>query len=131
MVAQSRGLFAAQGLDVELVGTPNSVVQMKGLIDGSYDIAMTAMDNVIAYNEGQGESETKEAADLVAVLGADNGFLRLVGVSGVGSDERLKGRTLAVDALTTATPFATRDPGWPGLKEGVYELVRVGVVSTG
>jgi hypothetical protein len=41
---------------VRLIATPNSVQQMTGLIDGQFDIAMTAVDNVIAYMEGQGEA---------------------------------------------------------------------------
>ena len=56
-VAQERGLFAANGLTVKLTPTPNSVFQLTGLIDGKFDIAMTAIDNLIAYREGQGEAK--------------------------------------------------------------------------
>ena len=47
-VAQERGLFAANGLTVNLTPTPDSVFQLTGLIDGKFDIAMTAIDNLIA-----------------------------------------------------------------------------------
>ena len=50
-VAQDQGLFLKNMLEVELIPTPNSVAQMTGLIDGRFDIAMTAIDNVIAYME--------------------------------------------------------------------------------
>lgn len=104
-VAQDLGLFAAQGLDVTVVPTTNSKQQMAGLIDGEYDIAMTAIDNVIAYNAGQGEAPTKNRSDLIAVMGADSGFLHLVGVPGTESITALKGRKVGVDALTTGYAF--------------------------
>jgi len=104
-VAQEHGLFAAQGLDVSLTPTRNSKQQMAGLIDGDYDIAMTAFDNVIAYNAGQGEAPTQNDPDLVAVLGADSGFLHLVVRPGIASIKALKGCDIAVDALTTGYAF--------------------------
>ena len=51
-VAQDKGFFARNGLQARLIATTNSVEQMTGLIDGQFDIAMTAVDNVIAYMEG-------------------------------------------------------------------------------
>ena len=47
-----KGFFAPNGLQALLIATTNSVEQMTGLIDGQFDIAMTAVDNVIAYMEG-------------------------------------------------------------------------------
>lgn len=54
-IAQDKGYFATGGIEVKLTPTPNSVFQLTNLIDGKFDIAMTAIDNVIAYMEGQGE----------------------------------------------------------------------------
>ena len=51
-VAQDKGLFTRQGLDVKVTPTPNSTFQLTGLIEGKFDIAMTAIDNLIAYREG-------------------------------------------------------------------------------
>jgi ABC-type nitrate/sulfonate/bicarbonate transport system substrate-binding protein len=48
-VAQDKGTFASGGIEVTLTNTPNSVFQLTNLIDGKFDIAMTAIDNVIAY----------------------------------------------------------------------------------
>ena len=52
-------VFAANGLDVHLIPTPGSLAQMEGLIDGKFDIAMTAIDNLIAYMEGEGEAQDR------------------------------------------------------------------------
>ncbi len=103
-VAQEKGLFAKNGLDVKVTPTPSSVFQLTNLIDGKFDIAMTAIDNLIAYREGQGEVP-KPGPDLFAFMGGDNGFLRLVTVPEVKSFGDLRGKTLSVDALTTGYAF--------------------------
>jgi ABC-type nitrate/sulfonate/bicarbonate transport system substrate-binding protein len=41
-----KGFFARHGLAVAVEETPNSVAQMTGLLRGSYEIAMTAVDNI-------------------------------------------------------------------------------------
>ena len=74
-VAQDKGFFARNGLQVRMIATPNSVQQMTGLINGQFDIAMTAVDNVIAYMEGQGEAPTRSTPDIVALMGSSSGFL--------------------------------------------------------
>ena len=103
-VAQEKGLFAKNGIDVRITPTPSSVFQLTNLIDGKFDIAMTAIDNLIAYREGQGEVP-KPGPDLFAFMGGDNGFLRLVTVPEVKSFADLRGKTLSVDALTTGYAF--------------------------
>ena len=54
-VAQEKGFFRANQVEVNVTPTPGSVFQLVNLIDGKFDIAMTAIDNLIAYREGQGE----------------------------------------------------------------------------
>ncbi len=103
-VAQEKGLFAKNGVEVRITPTPSSVFQLTNLIDGKFDIAMTAIDNLIAYREGQGEVP-KPGSDLFAFMGGDNGFLRLVTVPEVKSFGDLRGKTLSVDALTTGYAF--------------------------
>lgn len=103
-VAEDKGLFAREGLAVKVTPTPNSTFQMKGLIQGDFDIAMTAMDNVIAYREGQGEAGV-DGPDLVAVVGSDQGFLRVVTTPEIRTYADLRGKTLSVDALTTGYAF--------------------------
>ncbi|HYT47603.1 MAG TPA: ABC transporter substrate-binding protein [Burkholderiales bacterium] len=103
-VAQEKGLFAKNGLDVKVTPTPSSVFQLTNLIGGKFDIAMTAIDNLIAYREGQGE-EPVPGPDLFAFMGGDNGFLRLVAVPDVKTHGDLKGKTVSVDARTTGYAF--------------------------
>src|SRR2546427_6752042 len=103
-VAQERGLFAKNGIEVKVTPTPSSVFQLTNLIDGKFDIAMTAIDNLIAYREGQGEVP-RLGPDLFAFMGGDNGFLRLVTVPEVGNYRELHGKALSVDALTTGDAF--------------------------
>src|SRR5467141_4828049 len=64
-VAQEKGLFSKNGLDVKVTPTPSSVFQLTNLIEGKFDIAMTAIDNLIAYREGQGEAKV-DGPDLIA-----------------------------------------------------------------
>jgi ABC-type nitrate/sulfonate/bicarbonate transport system substrate-binding protein len=103
-VAKEKGFFERNGIDVKITPTPSSVFQLTNLIDGKFDIAMTAIDNLIAYREGQGEVP-KEGPDLFAFMGGDNGFLRLVTVPEVKSFKQLRHKTLSVDAMTTGYAF--------------------------
>ena len=54
-VACGRGLFAEEGIDVELLVTPNSTDQMRGLGKGSWQIVSTAFDNVLGWSRGCGD----------------------------------------------------------------------------
>src|SRR5690606_24938771 len=67
--AQEAGWFAEEGLTVHCEVATGSIMQMVGLIEGAFDMAMSAVDNVVAYNEGQGAATPKNQADLVVVLG--------------------------------------------------------------
>ncbi len=49
-IAQEKGYFASGGIEVNLTNTPSSVFQLTNLIDGKFDIAITAIDNVIALS---------------------------------------------------------------------------------
>jgi ABC-type nitrate/sulfonate/bicarbonate transport system substrate-binding protein len=128
-VAQQKGYLAQNGVDVKLTNTPNSVFQLTGLIEGRFDIAMTAIDNVVAYMEGQGEAKVDRQPDIFAFMGGDNGFLSLVTVPEVKTYAELKGHTLSVDALTTGYAFVLLDLlQRGGLKRGDFEVVKAGGV---
>src|SRR5215469_7033303 len=71
-VAQEHGYFAKSGVEVTLTNTPNSVFQVTNLMESKFDIAVTAIDNVIAYVEGQGEVPLASPPDLFAFMGGDN-----------------------------------------------------------
>jgi ABC-type nitrate/sulfonate/bicarbonate transport system substrate-binding protein len=107
--AQRQGFFADEGLEVRLTFTPNSAYQMTQLLAGNYDIAMTAIDNVVAYQEGQNEAPIGPNPDLVAFAGTDNAFLSLVSQGPLKSIASLRGHTLTVDAMTTGYAFVLRD----------------------
>src|ERR1700704_2094801 len=103
-VAQEKGLFAKHGVAVNVTPTPNSGFQLTGLIEGKFDIAMTAIDNLIAYREGQGEAKI-DGPDLIAFMGGDDGFLRLVAVPEIRNISELRSKTVSVDARTTGYAF--------------------------
>ena len=107
--AERQGFFEQNGVRVVLTATPSSTFQMQGLAEGRFDIAMTAFDNVIAYQEGQGEAKIPDKPDMFAFMGSDNGFLSVVGGKGVKTFTDLKGRKLSVDALTTGFAFVLRE----------------------
>jgi ABC-type nitrate/sulfonate/bicarbonate transport system substrate-binding protein len=128
-IAEEKGFFQRNAVAVKVTPTPGSAFQLTGLIDGKFDIAMTAIDNVIAYSEGQGAAPTRETPDIIAFMGGDNGFLRLMAVPEVKAYADLKGRQISVDALTTGYAFVLMellDKG--GLRSGDYELVEAGGV---
>jgi ABC-type nitrate/sulfonate/bicarbonate transport system substrate-binding protein len=128
-IAQDKGYFANGGIEVKLTNTPNSVFQLTGLIEGRFDIGMTAIDNVVAYMEGQGEAQVATQPDLFVFMGADNGFLSLVVAPEIKSFADLKGKTLSVDAMTTGYAFVLFDLlERAGLKKDDYEVVRAGGV---
>jgi len=54
LLARARGLFAAEGFDFQMTVTPNSTEQMRGLGNGTYDVASTAFDNVLAWSGREG-----------------------------------------------------------------------------
>jgi ABC-type nitrate/sulfonate/bicarbonate transport system substrate-binding protein len=125
--AQERGFFARRQLDVALHPTASSMEQLAGIIEGKYDIGMTAIDNVIAYMEGQGEASVTATPDLFTFMGGDHGFLRLVVQGSIGSFADLKGKQLAVDAMTTGFAFVLRKMiERAGIKESEVEYVRAG-----
>jgi ABC-type nitrate/sulfonate/bicarbonate transport system substrate-binding protein len=127
--AQDKGFFAREGVDVKLTPTPSSVFQLQNLIEGKFDIGMTAFDNVVAYQEGQGEAQVSVAPDLFVFMGGDNGFLRLVTVPEVKTYADLRGKELSVDALTTGYAFVLQKMlQVNGLQRGDYSLVRAGGV---
>jgi ABC-type nitrate/sulfonate/bicarbonate transport system substrate-binding protein len=126
IVAKSRGLFTAEGLDVETTVTGSSTQQMRGISNGTYDIASTAFDNVLAWSG-------KEGAEIVAAAQtADTIVLPLFVRPEIRSWNDLRGRKLAVDAVDTAFALVLRRillVNGLDLKRGDYELVAVGATG--
>src|SRR5271163_4312000 len=122
--ALDKGFFAANGLEVTLQPTPNSVAQMTGLATGAFDVAMTAVDNIVAYVEGRGEAPIGPQPDFFAFMGSDNGFLSLVAHPEIKRIDDLRGKTLSVDARTTGYAFVLLDMlRRGGLAESDYQKV--------
>jgi ABC-type nitrate/sulfonate/bicarbonate transport system substrate-binding protein len=106
---QQQGFFAAENLDVSLQFTPNSVELARNMMAGTYDLALSAFDNVVAYDEGQGEVDTGGPADFVALFGIDNGMLSVMASSDIADIKALKGERVSVDAMTTGFAFVLRE----------------------
>ena len=60
-VAQQEGFFAAHGLKVDLSYPSNSVQVIRKLTDGSAQMSLMSIDNVLAYRRAQGEKGEKGA----------------------------------------------------------------------
>ncbi|MYA61676.1 MAG: PhnD/SsuA/transferrin family substrate-binding protein, partial [Dehalococcoidia bacterium] len=101
-LARAGGLFEAQGLEVEVTRTPSSTEQMRGLIQGRWQIASTAFDNVLAWSE-------REGPEVVAVARASSGVNLPVYVRPeIQTWDDLRGKALAVDAVDTAYGLVLR-----------------------
>jgi ABC-type nitrate/sulfonate/bicarbonate transport system substrate-binding protein len=108
-IAQDKAYFAQAGIEVTLTPTPNSVFQITNLIEGKFDIGMTAVDNVIAYMEGQGEVAVSRSPDLFVFMGGSPSMPALTTIPEIKAYQELKGKTLAVDAVTTGYAFVLFD----------------------
>jgi ABC-type nitrate/sulfonate/bicarbonate transport system substrate-binding protein len=126
-VGEAKGFFQREGLSVSLEITPNSVELAKNLHQGRYDLAFSSIDNIVAYNEGQGEADLGGPADFAAIFGVDNGLLSVMAVPEVKTFADLKGKTLSVDAMTTGFAFVLRELlARNGINEADVQIVRVG-----
>jgi ABC-type nitrate/sulfonate/bicarbonate transport system substrate-binding protein len=102
IVGRAKGLFAARDLEVEVMVTPNSTEQMRGLGKGSWQIVSTAFDNVLGWSG-------REGAEIVAVSRASRGNILPVYVRPeIKSWDNLRGKALAVDAVDTAYALVLR-----------------------
>jgi ABC-type nitrate/sulfonate/bicarbonate transport system substrate-binding protein len=131
-MTQRQGLFAAEKIDIKIDFTPGSTYQLTHLIAGSYDMGFTAIDNIIAYREGQNEAYLPPGTDvdLIAVLASDDGFLSISAQKDISSVEALKGRTVTVDAMTTGFAFVLREVlAKKGVPESEVKFERAGGVA--
>jgi ABC-type nitrate/sulfonate/bicarbonate transport system substrate-binding protein len=95
LAAASQGMFAKQGLKVEVLFTVNSDEQRNGLAAGEFEIAQAAVDNAVAMVELAGK-------DVVIVSGGDSSMNEFIVQADVASFAQLKGQKLLVDAPNTA-----------------------------
>lgn len=106
-VASSQGFFTREKLNVTTDITPGSQYMFEQLSVGNYQIADTAFDNVVAYDEGQGAVQLANN-DFFAFMGGDSGMLGLYCRSDLKTFADLKGETIAVDAIQTGFTFILR-----------------------
>ncbi len=123
-IARSTGALAQVGLDADLSITRSSTEQMRGLIDGSYDMVYTAFDNVLAWSGRDGGPE------LVVVAQVSDAVVLPIFVRPEITDwEGLRGKPLAVDAVDTAFALVLRrvllEHGLD-LEQGDYSLLPLG-----
>ena len=126
IVARARGLFAANDLEVEVMITPNSTDQMRGLGRSSWQIVSTAFDNVLGWSG-------REGTEIVAVAQVSQGITLPVYVRPeIKHWNDLRGKKLAVDAVDTAYALVLRriilEHGLD-LDRGDYELVPLGTTG--
>jgi ABC-type nitrate/sulfonate/bicarbonate transport system substrate-binding protein len=125
--ALEQGLFAKAGIDLVMSTTPNSAYQAENLANGKFHIAGTAFDNVVAYVEGQGAVEMKEAPDFFAFMGATQIELAFITQPDVKSYADVKGKVLAMDALYTGFAFVLYEMlAKAGLTKADYKIDPVG-----
>src|SRR5215475_8978301 len=98
-VAGEHGIFAKQGLEVEVTYTPGSDFLIGALQDAKFEIGHPAADDVVAA------VETKAGCDLFLFMGLHSGLLSLVAAPGYADLQNLRGQTLGVDSRNTGFVF--------------------------
>jgi ABC-type nitrate/sulfonate/bicarbonate transport system substrate-binding protein len=125
--ARDQGFFARRGIVPTLNITVDSKQVFSGLMEGRYQVAITAFDNIVAYQEGQGELKFDPPSDFFAFMGSDDGFLSLVATPEIRSVADLRGKTVSVDAMSNGFSFALREMlARNGLSESDVQWARAG-----
>mgnify|MGYP000002749760 CR=1 FL=1 len=125
--ARDQGFFKQHGIEVQHTITADSKQLFTGLMEGKYHVAVTALDNILAYQEGQAEVKFNPPSDFFGFMGSDDGFLSLVAAPDIKSFADLKGKTISVDSMSNGFSFALRDMlARNGLKESDVQWARAG-----
>ncbi len=95
MIAESRGILAKYGIEVEFLVRPSSESLRNDLAAGKGDVAFLAVDNDVAMVDSAG-------VDVVIVMGAESSENEIIAQPGTKSIADLRGHTLLVDATNTA-----------------------------
>ncbi|MBB3181628.1 ABC transporter substrate-binding protein [Variovorax sp. Sphag1AA] len=107
--AQACGYFERHGVTMELHFTADSRQVFRGLADGTYHVALTALDNIVAHQERQTAAVSEGAPDFFAFMGSDEGFLSLVSAPDIRSFADLAGRALSVDDPSNGFSMVLRE----------------------
>src|ERR1700676_2798402 len=95
VIAESRGILAKYGIEVEYLVRPSSESLRSDLAAGKGDVAFLAVDNDVAMVDSAG-------VDVVIVMGAESSENEIIAQPGTKLIADLRGRTLLVDATNTA-----------------------------
>ena len=128
-IAQDKGLFEKEGLKVERETTRGSTEQFQNLMNGKYQFASTAFDNIVAYAEGKGATKF-ENFDVVGILGVHSGMNTVVSAPALKNWTDIRGKTVSVDAVGSG--YATvlyQILENKGVKRNEFNILAVG--STG
>jgi ABC-type nitrate/sulfonate/bicarbonate transport system substrate-binding protein len=104
-VGIERGLFAREGLAVNLHVTHGAIPQMLDMMAGKYHIAATAMDNIPGFTEGQVEVQPPPGFDVVAMAGVHSGSNYVVTRPEIRTFADIRGKVVSVDALQSGYGF--------------------------
>lgn len=119
-IAQSAGLFRAEGIDVQLTITGSSVKQLQALDRGDFDIGIQLPDHIVrAVSRG---------SDLFAFMAtAHAADISLIAAPEIRSLPELKGRVIAVDGANSGYAMLLRRMLQAnGIGESDRNLVEVG-----
>ncbi len=104
-IAQKKGFYAKEGLQVDLVSIGRADVQLQALVAGELHFANINADNIIIWNE-------RTNGNLKVAAGSSNAApYLLIGAKNVKKLEELKGQRLGVASLRApwkATPSPAR-----------------------
>jgi ABC-type nitrate/sulfonate/bicarbonate transport system substrate-binding protein len=119
-VAQEKGFFRDQGLDIEVTLTMNSDDLRNGLINGKFQIAHSAVDNSVAIVVQTGSPS-------VILMGGDSSMNELFVQPNIKTMQDMRGKKLLVDAPNTAYALqAIRALSLAGVKDTEFSLKIVG-----
>ena len=123
-IAQDQGFFKDEGLDVTIETIAGGAVGVTQLISGDLQFSSATWTNILsAVSQGLELQVVREGTD--SNKEGINGIIAAEG-SGIESIEDLRGQTVSVNTLQSATELQVRDCfASAGLEPGDYELVEV------
>jgi gluconolactonase len=93
-IAEEKGYFRQEGLEVEVLATPDAAKQLEGLVQGRYEITHQAADHFIGAAEA--------GKDVFIFMTISRPIFDFIVRPGISSIADLKGKTIALDQLTTS-----------------------------
>ena len=123
-IAEDRGFFEEEGLDVTIEIIAGGAVGMTQLVSGDLDFSSATWGNVLsAVSQGLEIQVVREGTN--SAKEGINGMIALEG-SGIDGPEDFRGQTISVNTLQSATELQIRDClETEGLGPDDYELVEV------